>query len=179
MISNSVTALRIVLLAPLAFFLSGPQPQLPWAALIVFLLAGFTDAVDGRLARALNEVSRFGAMLDLIADRLLTLVVVLALIASGELHGLALIAGLVLVARDMVVASFGEAVVGLNLTVTPLERVKITLQFLGFGLLIAPPLPAFGPQRLLGHASLELSAVFCFVTVASYARRTILRLQSP
>jgi phosphatidylglycerophosphate synthase len=178
MISNLVTTLRILLLAPLAYFLADPQPELSWAALIVFLLAGFTDVVDGRLARALNEVSRFGAMLDLIADRLLTLVVVLSLIADGALRGAALAAGLVLVARDVVVASFGEAAAGLNLRVTIAERVKITLQFLGFGLLIAPSLSVLGPQRVLGQASLELSAALCVVTVAAYARSTVLRLRA-
>jgi len=86
-------------------------------------------------------------MLDLIADRLLTLSVLTGLIASGELQGLALASGLVLVARDLIVASFGEAAPGLNIKVSALERVKIGFQFLAFGLLIAPPLwSASGPQ---------------------------------
>jgi len=140
------------------WLLAQPGATAHLAALGVFLLAGLTDVLDGRVARALGEVSRLGAVLDLIADRLLTLAVVGGLIARGELPGAWLAAGVALVARDLVVASFGETLPDFGLKVSPLERVKIALQFAGFGLLIAPPILTGFPQLEVGRWTLGASA---------------------
>jgi len=170
MVSNAVTSLRILLLPLLLWLLSQTGDTFRWAALAVLAVAGLTDVIDGRLARALGEVSRLGAMLDLIADRLLSLSVLVGLIASGELRGGFMVAGVVLLARDLVVASFGEAAPGLAIKVTRLERVKITLQFAAFGLLAAPPaLPI--PQYDLGRWTLAASAALACVALVGYARR--------
>jgi CDP-diacylglycerol--glycerol-3-phosphate 3-phosphatidyltransferase len=179
MISNAVTSIRILLLPALFFMLLQPSPAAAWGALAVFLLAGLTDVIDGRLARALNEVSAVGAMLDLVADRLLTLTVLIGLIAAGRLEGWVLVAGIILIARDLVVASFGEAVSGLGFKVSNLEKVKITLQFVAFGLLIAPGFFAVAgmSQRGLGGWALEASAVLTIITVVDYGRRTAARLR--
>jgi CDP-diacylglycerol--glycerol-3-phosphate 3-phosphatidyltransferase len=178
MISNLVTSSRILLLAPLFWFLTRTGDTDRWIALGLFLLAGFTDIIDGRLARALDEVSRLGAMLDLVADRLLTLAVLTGLIASGELSGPYLAAGVILVARDLVVASFGEAVPGLGLKVSVIEKIKITLQFLAFGLLIAPPFAQIGGVGVhtMGCAALAASALIACVTIVAYARLAAGRL---
>lgn len=172
MISNAVTSLRIVLLVPLLVLLGHAGAADRWAALAVFLLAGLTDIVDGRIARAFGEVSRLGAFLDLIADRLLTLSVVAGLVASGELAGPFMVAGVTLVARDLIVASFGEAAPTVAIEVTTLERVKIALQFAAFGLLVAPPVAAGLPQHDLGRWLLAASALLAVLTVIGYARRT-------
>lgn len=177
MISNAVTSLRIVLLVPLYLLLVTPaRDAAPWGALSAFLLAGLTDVLDGFLARRLNEVSGFGAMLDLIADRLLTATAVLGLVAAADLRGLPAVAGAVLIGRDLVVASFNEARPGLGIRVTPVERVKITFQFLGLGLLLAPefwrPTEGFG-LHALGGWSLELSAALALVTLVDYGGRTV------
>jgi phosphatidylglycerophosphate synthase len=122
MISNSVTSLRILLLAPLYVLLvnAGGQP-IGWWALVVFLLAGLTDIADGFLARRLNEVSAAGAMLDLTADRLLTLTVVAGLVVGGALGGWSALAGVILIARDVIVSSLNEAQPGkLAIPVSPI-----------------------------------------------------------
>ncbi|WP_374468320.1 CDP-alcohol phosphatidyltransferase family protein [Phenylobacterium sp.] len=175
MIANAVTSLRIVLLAPLYGLLAlGEGDQARWWALAVFLAAGFTDVVDGFLARRLNQVSAFGAMLDLIADRLLTVVTLLGLLVAGTLSGWGALAALALIVRDLVVASFNEALPGrLEIRVSPLERVKITCHFVAAGLLLAPPffdLAGVG-QHALGAGLLAVAAALAMVTLADYAGR--------
>jgi phosphatidylglycerophosphate synthase len=176
-ISNLVTSLRLVLSVPLLVLLLQPSPAGRWAALGVFLLAGFTDVIDGRIARALGEVSKLGAMLDLISDRLLTLVIVIGLIANGELRGPGLVAGVALVARDLTAASFGEAAPGLGLRVTLLEKLKIALQMVGFLLLIAPEQPG-ERQHEAGRWLLLGAAALAAWTILSYARRTAEHLKA-
>lgn len=185
MISNTVTSLRIVLLAPLYLLLTvGQGDASRWQALAVFLAAGFTDVIDGFLARRLNEVTAFGAMLDLIADRLLTVITLLALIVGGTLGGWGALAGVVLVARDLIVASLNEACGPgrLAIRVTPLERVKITFQIVGFAVLIAPefwrPTPALTLHGL-GAGMLQVSALLALVTLADYCGRALKVLRAP
>jgi phosphatidylglycerophosphate synthase len=179
MVANLLTASRIALLAPLAVLLSSEAPALRWAALGLFALAGLTDVLDGRIARALGQASRLGALLDLVADRLLSLTLVLVLSAAGELRGAFAVAGWALVARDLVVASLAEAAGERVKEATRVEHVKIALQTAGFALLIAPEfltagLPApggFGTHRI-GAWLLVASAVLAAGTAGAYAQRT-------
>jgi cardiolipin synthase (CMP-forming) len=175
--ANLVTASRIVLLVPLWVLVTSPGEAAAWAALGVFLLAGLTDVVDGRIARALGQVSAFGAMLDLISDRLLTAVVAVGLIAAGRLYGLWILAPLVLLGRDLVVASFGEALQGrVKFPVTLTERLKIALQFAGFGLLLAPQV--LEGKHLAGRWALAASAAVCAATLVGYSRQAAAALRA-
>ncbi len=175
MISNTVTSLRLVLLIPLFALLAGPpSPARQWIALAVFLFAGATDILDGYLARRLGETSPAGAMLDLMADRLLTLVTVIGLIASARLAAPLVVGGLILIVRDVVVAALNEALPGrLGIRTGPLEKAKIACQFAGLALLIAPS--GLTPWRLaglsLGGLLLIAAAALACLTVADYARR--------
>ena len=175
MISNLLTLTRIALAVPLFWLLQSDGGYHRWTALCVFLLAGLTDVADGYLARRLGQTSAFGAMFDLLADRLLTLALVVAFIAHGQLTSLMTAVVLVLVIRDFVVAGLNEALPGrLDIRVTVLERIKITCQFLGFGFLIVPDfrLPdvslyanSFGVVALMAAAALAL------VSLVDYAGR--------
>jgi phosphatidylglycerophosphate synthase len=178
-VSNLITSIRLVLLAPILFFLLSTANNDRWIALALFLAAGLTDIIDGRVARALNEVSRAGAMLDLISDRLLTLTVVAGLIASSELRGPFVFAAAIFVARDLTVASFGETEPGLGFRVSFVERAKISLQFATFALLMAPPILSIGPvgQYDLGRWLLVTGAILAGFTTVQYARTVASRLR--
>jgi len=170
-IANLVTATRLVLAVPLFALLLTPGETAAWTALGVLALAGLTDVVDGRIARALGQVSKLGAMLDLVADRVLTATLTAGLIANGTLAGWWAVPGLVLVARDLAVASYGEASGGaVKFPVTALERVKIALQFAGLLVLVPPTLVAW--QAEVGRWALAVSALLAVVTAVSYGWRT-------
>jgi cardiolipin synthase len=81
-VPNIITVVRISLVIPTAWLL--------WegyyvSALIVTTLAGASDAVDGWLARRLNAVSRFGAALDPVADKLLVAALFVIFAIQGHL----------------------------------------------------------------------------------------------
>lgn len=67
-IPNFITCLRLILVGPVLFALMNGHYLL---ALILFTLAGVTDALDGLLARLYGWTSRFGAIADPLADKLL------------------------------------------------------------------------------------------------------------
>jgi len=54
-------------------------PEWDGWALVVLMVSGFTDWLDGKLARTLNQASKLGAILDPVADRLYILAVVVGL----------------------------------------------------------------------------------------------------
>jgi CDP-diacylglycerol--glycerol-3-phosphate 3-phosphatidyltransferase/cardiolipin synthase len=178
MTANAVTTLRLLLLVPLgALLLCGTDAASRWEALGVFLAAGLSDILDGFLARRLGQASAFGAVLDLVADRLLTAVTVIALIAAGTLRGWAVAPAVVLILRDLIVASLNEALPGLlAIRVSALERFKIAAQFTALALLIAPDVRR--PELRLslhdaGVILLGIAALLALVTVADYWRRAL------
>ena len=73
---NALSLLRL-LGVPVFFWLILAEHD--WWALIVLMVSGFTDYLDGKLARALGMTSRVGALLDPLADRLYILTTVVAL----------------------------------------------------------------------------------------------------
>jgi CDP-diacylglycerol--glycerol-3-phosphate 3-phosphatidyltransferase len=174
MIPNILTACRIILIGPLLGFLIF-RPELRWAALVCFLLAGATDILDGFVARRFRLTSAFGAMFDKIADRLLTLGAVVGLIAADTLTGSFVVVGLLLVARDLIVASFNEALPGrLGIRVSAFERIKIAFCYGGLAILIAPPLPPRAVNQYdLGRACLVIGALMIAWTLVVYGRRAL------
>lgn len=72
-LANSVTLLRILLTGVFMFFLFAHSFSAKIAALVTFLLASLTDAVDGLLAKRLNQITDFGKLMDPIADKVLIL----------------------------------------------------------------------------------------------------------
>ena len=82
-IPNILTIGRIILVPILVFVFFVPGPLGDWLACGIFIIASFTDFVDGFLARLLKQQSRLGEMLDPIADKI---IVVTALKGSPALN---------------------------------------------------------------------------------------------
>src|SRR3954452_12375882 len=74
---NAVSALRLLGVPLFLWLVLGPE--LDVVALVVLMLSGITDWLDGYLARRLNQTSKLGEILDPVADRLYILAVVVGL----------------------------------------------------------------------------------------------------
>jgi len=79
-IPNTLSIFRILLVPVFLFFIVKDRFS---HALVVFVAAGLTDAVDGFIARAFNQKTELGANLDPLADKLLLVSVYVALTAKG------------------------------------------------------------------------------------------------
>ena len=69
--ANYITMLRIFLIIPVFILASPGSSSLNWISLILFVIAGITDHLDGYVARRTGSTSSLGALLDLVADKLL------------------------------------------------------------------------------------------------------------
>ncbi|MGH8221936.1 MAG: CDP-alcohol phosphatidyltransferase family protein [Woeseiaceae bacterium] len=94
---NAISLLRIALIAPILWLIVDARFDL---ALILFFVAGFSDGLDGFLAKRFNWHTRLGALLDPVADKLLVAGAFLTLAAIG--HVPVWLAALV-VSRDLVI----------------------------------------------------------------------------
>jgi CDP-diacylglycerol--glycerol-3-phosphate 3-phosphatidyltransferase/cardiolipin synthase len=159
---NLLTLSRIVALPLLAFLLWWPEWQLGYAlAFGLYCLMGITDYFDGYLARSSGTVSKLGIFLDPIADKIMVVVVIVVLTAQGYLRGpyvgdMHVIAGLVIVVREIAVSGLREFLGGLQVSV-PVSRLakwKTTLQLVSLGALI---LGGAMPDWLIGVGSLTLN----------------------
>ena len=76
-IPNALSFVRLLGVPLFLWLVIGPRED-EWA-LVVLVVSGFADYLDGKLARTLNQASKIGAILDPVADRLYILAVVIGL----------------------------------------------------------------------------------------------------
>ena len=101
-IPNVLTIIRIILIPILVAALLEETRNGDVLAAIVFALASITDFVDGYLARSRNAITTFGKLMDPIADKLL---VIAALFALVSLERLDVWVAMVIVTRELVVTA--------------------------------------------------------------------------
>lgn len=142
-IPNMLTAFRLVAGIIMFLLLAGaimsayldPRDQfnLYKAAFVCFVLAAVTDYFDGWLARRWHAESRWGAILDPIADKILIAGAIAGLLASGTTGNLVIPFGLILF-REFAVSALRETTAGrIELKVTVLAKWKTVLQMLAIG----------------------------------------------
>jgi len=99
----------------------------------IFVVAASTDWVDGFLARRWGATSKWGAILDPIADKVLITGAILGVLTSGSLTMIAIPCGLILF-REFAVSALREALPDhAELPVTPLAKWKTTVQLVALG----------------------------------------------
>ena len=142
-----VPVLVVVLLTPVAdrwFGISGYV-----LAIIIFLIASFTDILDGHLARRRNQVSTLGKFLDPIADKLL---ISAALIVLVEKHLAPSWAVVIIVAREFIITGLRSVAAseGIIIQAQSIGKLKMWAQCVAIVALLvaaatgAPPVSNFG-----------------------------------
>ena len=100
---NKLTMLRILLIPVFMVVLYWDFPGATWVAVAIFIVASFTDLLDGKIARKYNLVTNFGKFMDPLADKLL---VCTALICLTSMNRLNVIVVLVIIAREFIISGF-------------------------------------------------------------------------
>lgn len=99
---NKLTLLRVILVPFFVFFmLTDIVPYSAVIALVIFILASVTDALDGHIARSRNLVTTFGKFLDPLADKVL---VISALICLNSIGVIGAVPVIIIVAREFMVS---------------------------------------------------------------------------
>lgn len=157
------------------YFIEGDAAR--WTAFAIFVLASFTDWLDGHLARTWQQQSKFGAMLDPIADKLLVAAALLMMVADSTISGIHVFAALIILSREILVSGLREFLATLNVkvAVTTLAKWKTAIQMIAIGLLIiGPALIDFVPFMLeAGVGLLWIAALLTLWTGTDYFRAAV------
>lgn len=148
------------------FFFS--HPAWAWVGVVLFALAGITDYMDGYLARHLNQLSRFGRVLDPIADKLLVGAMLLMMAHTNRLGFYGIIPAVVIMCREILVSGLREflAEIKVGCPVTRLAKWKTACQMVALPVLMvaeprfsgcmSPFLTALGSVAIWGAAVLTV-----------------------
>ena len=139
-IPNILTLLRLLAAPGVAImFLYFARPWADWFALILFVFAAITDYVDGYLARAWKQESKFGAMLDPIADKAMVIIALLVITGFSGMNPWILLPATVIIFRETFVSGLREFLgdTAGTLKVTNLAKWKTTAQMVAIAVLFA------------------------------------------
>lgn len=141
-IPSYITLLRIILIIPIMFLIATPSFWNNILALLLFLIAGLTDYFDGYVARKTNTESSLGALLDLLADKLLVCIVLIWFVYVNQ-DPLLIIPVILIISRELVVSVLRQYIAELagdkKVKVLKIGKSKTTIQFISISLLIISP----------------------------------------
>ena len=137
-IPNILTIGRIIIVPffVLAFYLPGFYGDL--TAFVLFVIASFTDFLDGMLARMMGEESKLGELLDPIADKIIVATALILLVMSGTIKNYEVIAAIIILTREILISGLREFLARgqIKLPVTNLAKLKTFLQMVAIALLL-------------------------------------------
>ncbi len=101
---NKLTLLRVIMIPFfVVFMLMDGMASARYIALALFVIASFTDFLDGNIARKRNLVTNFGKFMDPLADKLLVCSALICLIETGQLPAWYVI---IIIAREFIISGF-------------------------------------------------------------------------
>ena len=141
-----------------------------WIAFLLFTVAGFSDVLDGVLARKYNMVTPLGALLDPLADKILALAVMVMLTAMGRIPAWLTI---LLLARETAVTGL-RGIAGVEKVVIPAglaAKWKTVTQMVGLGgMILVKPYWGFD-FGFWGMALLYISLILSLYSGVDYYRK--------
>ena len=103
---NKLTILRIIMIPFFVLFmlLDGDMSQTyRYIAAVIFIVASFTDLLDGKIARKYNLVTNFGKFMDPLADKLLVCSGLICFVGLGQLPAWFVI---IIISREFIISGF-------------------------------------------------------------------------
>ncbi len=174
-VPNLLTLLRLLLVPIVVILYYLPVSWAHASAALLFTFAAITDWLDGYLARNLKQMTKFGAFLDPVADKLMVAVALVLVVGELKLPFLAIPAAII-VGREIVVSALREWMAELgkrmSLAVTMIAKLKTLLQMVALILLLLYHpgrdilLQTFGSIMLYMAASLTLWSMIMYLKIA-------------
>ncbi|ALU40887.1 hypothetical protein AS188_15325 [Kocuria flava] len=175
-VPNVVSVLRFSLIVPAVLAVLRIHEH-PVAALVLVASFSLTDWVDGVLARALDQRSRVGEVMDPIADRLGTVAIAVAASVVGLFPWWVLV---VVVGVDLVVGAVALRHRSLGvLRVTRAGKVKTATLMVGSVLILAGPAWESTAVTEVGRVLVQVAAVLHLVAGVQYVRQAAGRQAPP
>ncbi|MGH2498807.1 MAG: CDP-diacylglycerol--glycerol-3-phosphate 3-phosphatidyltransferase, partial [Candidatus Limnocylindria bacterium] len=159
---NLIVLARIAAVVPIVLLLARTEPEAARWALALFVCAAASDTLDGYVARRLGQVTRLGAFLDPLADKLLIVGTLIALQARDLVPAWVVV---IVVARELVVTNLRAiaAARGYSIGASAYGKAKTLVQSAAAGalllLLVAPSAPLADVAYALLAAAVGLTVL--------------------
>lgn len=174
---NQITLFRIVLIPVFLLVFYLPLSWSNFGAFAVFWLASISDALDGYLARKLNQSSAFGAFIDPVADKLMVVAALVMIVEDYQIWWLS-IAAIIMIAREVFISALREFMSSRGkrdiIAVSNMGKYKTAAQMLGImGLIWQPnydiPLILFKfPHEILNAAAYGFFFIATVLTITTF-----------
>ena len=176
---NLLTLSRILAMPLVVATFYIDPPLGPWLGGAIFAAAGFTDWLDGKLARAWEQQSEWGQFLDPIADKVLVAATLLMLTATQRIAGWTVLPAVVILSREILVSGLREHLAGIRVKVpvSNLAKWKTAVQMVAIGvLLVGDSAPEILHAKFLGEGLLWIAAAFTLMTGYKYLHAGIVHV---
>jgi CDP-diacylglycerol--glycerol-3-phosphate 3-phosphatidyltransferase len=163
--------MRIFLVPILLVFLISPHGWYPLIAATIFLIAAFTDWLDGHLARSTNQITRLGQLLDPIADKLLVTAALVSL-AGRQLVPAWMV--VIILCRELAITGLRALAADQHIIIAAdtFGKYKMVCFFIG-ALLLMLNLPQF---HLPGLVTLGLGMLLSVISGIDYMRKYLTKI---
>ncbi len=137
-IPNILTIGRIIIVPffVISFFLPGFYGEI--IPFLLFILASFTDFLDGLLARLYKEESKLGELLDPIADKIIVAAALILLVMNRTIQNYEVIAAIIILTREILISGLREFLsdVQVKIPVSSLAKSKTFIQMFSIAILL-------------------------------------------
>ena len=137
-IPNILTIGRIIIVPIFVFSFYLPGFYGDVIPFILFVVASFTDFLDGLLARMFREESKLGELLDPIADKIIVAAALILLVMDGTIKNFEVIAAIIILTREILISGLREFLAKgqIKLPVSNLAKLKTFLQMFSISILL-------------------------------------------
>ena len=138
-IPNILTIGRIIIVPIFVFSFYIPGIVGDLVPFFLFVIASFTDFLDGLIARLYKEESKLGELLDPIADKILVAAALVLLVMNGIIKNLEVIAAIIILTREILISGLREFLAKkreMSLPVSSLSKFKTFIQMFSIALLL-------------------------------------------
>ena len=185
-IPNILTIGRIIIVPffVVSFFLPGFYGEI--IPFFLFVLASFTDFLDGLLARLYKEESKLGELLDPIADKIIVSTALILLVMNETIQNYEVIAAIIILTREILISGLREflADIQIKIPVSSLAKGKTFIQMFSIAILLTGEtgnkiinFENYNAQTI-GIILLCLSAFLTLYTAYDYVHKGINRIIS-
>ena len=137
-VPNYLTIGRIIIVPifVITFYLPGFYGDI--IPFVLFVIASFSDFLDGLLARMYKEESKLGELLDPIADKIIVATALILLVMDGTIKNFEVIAAIIILTREILISGLREFLAKgkVNMPVSGLAKLKTFLQMFAISILL-------------------------------------------
>lgn len=174
-LANKLTILRVLLIPVFVITLYLDINNNNIYAVIIFIIASITDALDGYIARSQNLITNFGKFIDPLADKMLVSTALILLVELGKIPGWVVA---IIIAREFTITGFRvlAASEGITISASPWGKIKTITQIMAIILMLINNYPFEKINIPMDNIILYLSLIFTIISGFDYLNKNIRNL---